>query len=150
MQSNGAKAAVAILSVAVIVVLFVVLSGGDDDTSTTSTTATTAETTTTGGSGGTETTKDPKEPAEDIPVIKIEGGQPVGGVADLEFTKGEDVKFEVTTDGDEGEIHVHGYDIPQEFENGKTVFDFPADIDGVFEVEIEDTAVPIAELTVNP
>jgi len=149
MQSNGAKAAVAILSVAVIVVLFVVLSGGDDDTSTTSTTATTAETTT-GGSGSTETTKSTDEPAEDIPVIKIEGGQPVGGVADLEFTKGEDVKFEVTTDGDEGEIHVHGYDIPQEFENGKTVFDFPADIDGVFEVEIEDTAVPIAELTVNP
>ncbi len=30
------------------------------------------------------------------------------------------------------------------------MFDFPADIDGVFEVEIEETAVPIAELTVNP
>jgi hypothetical protein len=151
MQSNGAKAAaVAILSVAVIVVLFVVLSGGSDDESTTSTTATTAETTTTTGSDAGKPAKEPKEPAADIPVIQIKGGQPVGGVQDLEFDKGDEVKFEVTTDGDEGEIHVHGYDIPQEFENGKTVFDFPADIDGVFEVEIEETAVPIAELTVNP
>jgi hypothetical protein len=83
-------------------------------------------------------------------VIKIVDGQPVGGVADLEFNKGDDVQFEVETDGDEEEIHVHGYDIPQEFKNGKAVFDFPADIDGVFEVEIEDTAVQIATLTVNP
>jgi len=146
MQSNGAKAAVAILSLAVIVVLFVVLSGGDDETTTT--TATTAETTTTTGSETKTTTETP--PAADIPVIKIVDGQPADGVTDLEFAKGEQVQFEVETDGDEGEIHVHGYDIAQELENGKTEFDFPADIDGVFEVEIEDTAVPIAELTVTP
>ena len=147
MQSNGAKAAVAIVSLAVIVVLFVVLSGGGDD-ETTTTTPTTAETTTTTGTE-TGTTKE-TSPASDIPVIKIVDGQPVDGVTDLEFAKGDQVQFEVETDGDEGEIHVHGYDIAQEFENGKTTFDFPADIDGVFEVEIEDTAVQIAQLTVTP
>ena len=29
-------------------------------------------------------------------------------------------------------------------------FDVPADIEGIFEVEIEDTATQIAEITVNP
>src|SRR5690349_1783655 len=101
MQSNGAKAAVAIVSLAVIVVLFVVLSGGSDD-ETTTTTPTTAETTTTGSETG--TTK-ATPPASDVPVIKIVDGQPVGGVTDLEFAKGDQVQFEVETDGDEGEIH---------------------------------------------
>jgi hypothetical protein len=30
------------------------------------------------------------------------------------------------------------------------VVEFPADLEGVFEVELEESVVPIAELTVNP
>ena len=33
---------------------------------------------------------------------------------------------------------------------GTVEFDFPADIEGVFEVELESSATQIAELTVNP
>jgi hypothetical protein len=41
--------------------------------------------------------------------------------------------------------------VMQDVEPGKTVVvSFPADIEGVFEVELEDAHVQIAELTVNP
>ncbi len=46
---------------------------------------------------------------------------------------------------------MHGYDVEAELTAGKpTEVAFPADIDGVFEVELHGTEAPIAELTVNP
>jgi hypothetical protein len=51
----------------------------------------------------------------------------------------------------EDEVHVHGYDVSKEVAAGGTAkFSFPAEITGVFEVELEQTAVPIANLQVNP
>ena len=48
-------------------------------------------------------------------------------------------------------IHVHGYDVSQAVTAGQTAeLAFPAEIDGVYEVELENSAVPIAELTINP
>jgi len=49
------------------------------------------------------------------------------------------------------EIHVHGYDKKEDVPAGGSVrFSFPADIEGVFEVELEDRAEQIGELRVNP
>ena len=63
---------------------------------------------------------------------------------------GDEVRFEVQSDIAE-HVHVHGYDVIQDVEPGKpVVFAFPAEIEGVFEVELEDSATQIAELTVNP
>jgi hypothetical protein len=84
------------------------------------------------------------------PVIEIEDGQPVGGVQEIEVQKGGSIRFVVDSDIDE-EVHLHGYDVAKEVTAGGTVeFDVPATIEGVFEVELEHSVVPIAEITVVP
>jgi hypothetical protein len=127
----------------VIVVLFVVLQGGGDSkdsSTTTTTTATTPETTTTGKSSGPKTT-----------TIGVDSdGAPVGGVEKLTFSKGEQVRFAVRSDVS-GDVHVHGYDIEKNVPAGKTVvFSFPADLEGVFDVESHVSEQQIAQLSVSP
>lgn len=85
-----------------------------------------------------------------VPTVTIRGGEPVGGVAELEYGAGDDIRFEVVSDVAD-EVHVHGYDLMREVPAGGTVsFDFPAEIEGIFEVELEGRKTRIAELTVNP
>lgn len=87
---------------------------------------------------------------EPTPEIVVEDGEPVGGVARLEFDQDERVRFSVTADV-EDEIHVHAYDITMATEPGKPVeFDFQATITGIAEIELEGAGVQIAELRVNP
>lgn len=89
-----------------------------------------------------------KEPA--ITTIILRNGKPVGGVAELSFQAGDDVRFKVRSDVSD-ELHLHGYDISKEIEaGGRATFDFPAEIEGIFELELEHRAEPIAELQVNP
>jgi len=147
MQSNRARAAIGVATIAVIVVLFIVLSGGDDSNdSTTTNTATTSTTTTTTSS--TQTTTTPAAPPAKTIVIK--GGKPVGGVQKLEYKKDDLIRFVVNSDVSD-EVHVHGYDIPKDVEAGGSVsFRFPAKLEGVFEVELESRKEQIAELRVNP
>jgi hypothetical protein len=144
MQSNTSRALIALGGVVVIVVAFIVFSGGDDgDSSSTSTAVTTTTTTNSQGKTVEET-----EPAAET--VQIKGGQPVGGVAELTYVKGDVMDIVVKSD-EAAEIHLHGYDIPKEVEAGGQVeFKVPADIEGKFEMEIEETATPIAEITVNP
>ncbi|MGD9734137.1 MAG: hypothetical protein AB7V58_00790 [Solirubrobacterales bacterium] len=102
-------------------------------------------------SGGKDKASDKAKPSKPaIPTIVVRGGEPVGGVAELSVDAGERARFKVTSDvGDE--IHLHGYDISKEIEPGASVtFHFPAEIEGIFEIELEQRAVPIAELQVNP
>ena len=35
-------------------------------------------------------------------------------------------------------------------DGGSVTFEFPAEIEGIFELELEERAVPLAELQVNP
>lgn len=148
------KAGIGVLAIVVAVVLFVVLrdDGGDSTTTTTSAAATTA--TTTGGSAADK--PEEKKPAEQEPAepqittIVVKGGQPVGGVEELSYEKGDQIQFTVESDVDE-EVHVHGYDVAEAVSaGGKVEFDFPASLEGLFEVELEHSVVPIAEITVNP
>ena len=146
MQSNFARVAVVLAAIAAAVVLFVVL--GSDDSDEPPTTQATETVTPPDRERPQDKPKPPSEP--EAPVITIEGGQPKGGVQELEFTAGDEVRFEVQSDVPE-HVHVHGYDVIQDVTPGKpVVFAFPADIEGVFEVELEDSATQIAELTVNP
>jgi hypothetical protein len=132
MQSNAAKLTLGVIVVAVVVVLFIVLSGGDDS----STEATTSATSSSSGS--------------QIATIKVVDGQPVGGVQDLTFTEGDDIRFRVDSDVSD-EVHFHGYDIGKDVEAGGSVtFDVPATITGKFEVELESRVTQLAEITVNP
>lgn len=119
--------------------------GGDDEDST-STGRSIAENTNGGASTGGETTA--AEPA--VPTIAVKGGKPVGGVAELEYDAGERVRFRVRSDAAD-EVHVHGYDVEEEIPAGGSVLvSFPADIEGIFEVELHGSEEQIAELRVNP
>jgi hypothetical protein len=85
-----------------------------------------------------------------VPTIVIRNGEPVGGIKELEYNAGDEIRFEVTSDVAD-EVHVHGYDLMQDVPVGGTVsFDFPAEIEGIFEVELEGRIEQIAELRVNP
>jgi hypothetical protein len=125
MNSNTTRLVAGIGVIVVAIVLLVVLKK-DDSTKTTSNT------------GGKVTT------------IVIKHGKPVGGIADLTYNKGEQVRFKVDSDVSD-EVHMHGYDIMKDVKAGGSVsFDFPASIEGVFEAELEGRKEQILELTVNP
>ena len=91
-----------------------------------------------------------KHEGEGVETIVVRNGEPVGGVAELEYSAGEEVKFKVRSDVAD-EVHVHGYDLSKDVEAGGAVsFSFPAELEGIFEVELEEAAEQIAELRVNP
>lgn len=144
MQSTAARAVLLVVLAAAAVGLFVVLSGGDDDSGSDSDTTTQATTATTASV--------PEAPTASI---TVKGGEPVGGVQDVEVTKGDEVTLQVSSDT-AGEVHVHGYEIEKPIEAGGMVqVRFTADIDGKFEIEQHfETGDPheaeIAELTVQP
>ena len=149
-MSTGARVAIGAVAIAVAVVLFVVLEGEDDsDSGTPAATSTTTEPV--GNSLERQKPEKPEKPNEpEIPTIVIEGGEPVGGVAELSYEKGEEIEFFVESDVAD-HVHLHGYDVFQDVAPGQRVkFSVPATLEGVYEVELEDRVVPIAEITVNP
>ncbi|MGH2982297.1 MAG: hypothetical protein ACRDKV_09690 [Solirubrobacterales bacterium] len=129
--------------VAAAIILFIVLQGGDDGSDE-------------AGGGAPAAAKQAGDGAKPkpapVPLVNLKGGQPVGGVQDLRFTSGERVRFEVRSDVD-GEVHVHGYELTRPVNaGGKVGFDFPADLEGGYEVELhqEGGEVQIADLVVAP
>jgi hypothetical protein len=71
-------------------------------------------------------------------------------VQEFTFTQGDEINFVVKSDVAD-EVHFHGYDIGKDVAAGGQVeFNVPATISGVFEVELENRVVPLAEITVNP
>jgi hypothetical protein len=123
MNSNTVRAAIGAVVVVVAVVLLIVLSGNNSDSSATT---------------------------KGVTTIVIKNGKPVGGIAQLTYNKGEEVRFKVDSDVSD-EVHMHGYDIMKDVKAGGSVsFDFPATIEGVFEAELEGRKEQILELTVNP
>lgn len=139
MQSSTARAGVGVLLIAAAVILFIALKGGDGGSDST-TTAT--------GSQASTTATNAAKPA--IETIVVKNGKPVGGSRELDYTQGEQIRFRVESDVSD-EVHVHGYDVIKDVEAGGSVsFDFPADIEGIFEAELEGRKEQIAEIRVNP
>ena len=148
MRSPAARIAIGLATVAAVVVLFIVFAGGDDDGG--DETSTTTAQTQTQATGTTETT-----PAEEPEVaadqqVTVRDGKPVGGVKELSYNSGDRIRFVVTSDVAD-EVHVHGYDIAKEVPAGGSArFSFPAKLEGIFEVELENRGQEIAELRVSP
>lgn len=142
---NTRTALIGVVLVVVAVVLFIVLGGGDDSSSDT--------TSATPGSEASNPTKGREAEAEtepDVTIVVGEDGKPVGGVAELDVQKGDEVRFKVKSAIAE-EIHVHGYDLMKDVPAGGTVsFAFPAELEGIFEAELEGKAEQILELRVEP
>lgn len=162
-MSRKQRSLVLVLAVVVLVVGFVIArQAGDDDESTT-TAGTVAQTVPAeasepeGGAGdetGAEAEATEPEAAKPAkprpPLVEVAGGQPVGGVKELGYDRGDLVDFRVRSDVAD-EIHVHGYDVEQELPAGEAVrIRFPADIDGRFEVELHESGAQIVELEVQP
>jgi hypothetical protein len=140
MSTRGRLVLIAAVVVIAVVAFVIAQPGGDDGNDTKSTQATGATGTT--GAG---------KPALPPPVrIVVRGAKPVGGIKKITVQKGDRVRFTVTSDVAD-EVHVHGYDFMKDVPAGGTVrFDFPARIDGSFEVELEQRAEQIASLRVEP
>jgi FtsP/CotA-like multicopper oxidase with cupredoxin domain len=82
--------------------------------------------------------------------IEVKDAKPVGGVQKLRWKKGETIDLTVKSDTAD-EVHFHGYDVHKDVAKGGSVqFKFPAKIDGVFVVELEDHKQQLAEVTVDP
>lgn len=152
-RSNEGKVLLALGAVALVAFLIVAISKTDrgDDKSDTSTVVPTPKVVDPAAKEPVKESPAAKAPqAPAIPTIVVRGGEPVGGVSDLIFEAGDRVRFKVTSDVRD-EIHLHGYDISKEVKAGGSVtFDFAADIEGIFELELEERALPIGELQVNP
>ena len=143
MQSRAARLGVLAAVIIAAVVLFVVLQNdnGDDGDDGTTTTANTTAT-------GTVTNAAPP-----VDVLTVRNGEPVGGVTNLTYQKGDQVKLEVRLNTPEEDIHVHGYEISEPAEQSPVRLSFPARIDGIFEIEVhraDGSSAQVAELRVNP
>lgn len=79
----------------------------------------------------------------------VSDGQVQGGAPRRDVPVGTVVELTVTSDVAD-EVHVHGYEIKRPVGAGQTVVvEFTADIPGVFEVELEDHKIKVAELVVG-
>jgi hypothetical protein len=140
------------VAVLVLIVAFVLLRPSDDDKQTTAdtptTTATAAATDTATPVAGETSTPTPSP----SPKPTVDPGPILTGnsVRKLRFEKGDTVRFRVRVPEDH-EIHIHGYDIAKNAKANQILkVSFKATIDGIFEIELEDTGQQIAELRVDP
>jgi hypothetical protein len=128
MQSRAARLGLLAAVIVAAVVVFVVLKNNNNDES--------------------------SDTAKGVQVLNVDAsGNPVGGVKTLTYNKGDQVELRVNLAKPEEEVHVHGYEIAKPAEHSPVTFSFPANLDGVFEVEVhrlDKTEGPIAELHVNP
>jgi hypothetical protein len=126
----------------VMVVAFILLKPGDDAPVPTSTPEATSAT------GSTQEASKPKQPRPTKLVVRA--GAPVGGVKKISIDKGKKLRFTVFSDVAD-EVHFHGYDVSKPVGPGEPArFVVPARLDGIYEVELEQRAIPIAEIRVNP
>jgi len=90
------------------------------------------------------------QPQPEVHTVRIEAGEPVGGVQRIEARSGDIVRIAVRSDVDD-EAHLHGFDLSEAVGPGRTAtFRFKADIEGVFELELEQRGVEIGQLEVRP
>ena len=126
------------------------LSGGDDDEDTTPAGTATEPTLSQEPTGSVPGPGPNPKPEPAVETITVVNGEPQGGVKEITVSKDDTVRLKVESDT-AAEVHIHGYDLMQDVEEGGSVsFKFTADIEGVFEIELEETKTPIAELTVEP
>jgi hypothetical protein len=137
----------ALAGVVAVVVLFVVFRSGGSDSSSSTTTATTTPTTT--SNTRTTTTTKPVAAITVIP-ITVKQARPVGGIVHAQVKQGERVSLVVTSADTTDEVHLHGYDLDSDIENGKARIAFKATIAGRFEAELEQHGVQILDLEVRP
>jgi hypothetical protein len=146
--SRAASLSLAAAGLVVAVVLFLVLR--PDDESTTPTTIPTTTRATTTQTAPTRTTTTPTTPEVQRIRIDFRNGSVVGGIRRARVEQGERVRLVVRADLSD-EVHLHGYDISRRIRPGApTLIVFRATAVGVFEVELEERHIQLAEIEVRP
>jgi heme/copper-type cytochrome/quinol oxidase subunit 2 len=134
----------AVIAIVAVVILTTAGGSGDDEQEATSAGQPTETATAEPGETSTETPEPTPTPKPKPPLVTR------GEVTKLRFEKGDIVKFRVRSDVAD-HVHVHGYDLMKDVTPGKTItISFPADITGIFEIELEDRGEEIAQLRVDP
>jgi hypothetical protein len=138
--------AIAVVIAIVAVVVLTTGGGGDDEQEAAATPTATATPSETAAPDATATaTPEPTPTPKPEPPLVTRGE-----VTKLRFEQGDTVKFRVRSDVAD-HVHVHGYDLMKDVTPGKTItFSFPAEITGIFEIELEDRGEEIAQLRVDP
>ncbi len=91
-----------------------------------------------------------QEPRPETIRITVRDGAPVSGVAHPEIARGERVKIVVRADVAD-HVHLHGYDLIRDVAPGAPAqLVLTADVTGVFELELEESGILLAELEVAP
>ena len=124
--------------------------GGDDDASDESAATSislTPETTTNAEATSTSTSSPPQDPSAHE--VEVRDGSVVGGVQRIRVDLGDTITIRVRSDVAD-EVHLHGYDLSQPVApDAPAELTFTADIPGVFELELEERGMPIAQLEVS-
>ena len=144
MTSRTARVGILVAFIAIAVAMFVFLQDSDDDS------GESADTTTATEQAQATTPAPPPEPARET--IQLRGGEPVGGVRELTYSAGDQVRITVDLDEPQEDVHIHGYDIEVLNPQKSADFDFKADIEGIFELEAHGPSgdVVLAEIRVEP
>jgi hypothetical protein len=150
-MSSGTRIGVLVGTVVVLVLAFVLLSPGGDEDESTATTPTVTVAATPPGEPQKTTTAVRPPPAPAFETIRVRAGKPVGGVRTITVSKGDRARIQVTSPDTSDEIHLHVYDIARDLKAGSRVrFSFQADLEGIFEIELEGSGVKIGRLVVEP
>ena len=141
-MSRTQRLAMLALAAAVLAVALIVLPSGDGESTAPEPAAQTAPVE---PPQTADTSTQPRtQPAPEPPLLRA------GKERELEFTKGDTVTFRVRHSADE-EIHVHGYDKSRAIKAGQTTtMSFKANLEGIFEVELEQSGTPIGTIKVEP
>jgi FtsP/CotA-like multicopper oxidase with cupredoxin domain len=155
--SKAARWSLVALAVVVAVAAFLIARPGEDDGGEQGDAGQTAAETAPADTAPTATAPSAPKPPPDGPdatVVTLRD-YAVGEVESIEVEKGDQVRLVFRSNVPDS-IHIHGYDLEQEAAPGQPArFSFPADIEGVFEIESHEAEhqgkdALIARLVVEP
>ena len=97
----------------------------------------------------------PTEPAEEpsprVERIRVSRGNAAGGPARISARKGEIVRIVVTSTDTTEQVHLHGYDIVKDLAPEKPArLRVKADLEGIWDLELEGSHMQIGRLRVEP
>ena len=151
-MSRGQRLVLLAVAAVIAIVAVVVLRSGSEEADDARQSNRTKQTQPTGQSnrGAGRTERRANAPDARYEAIRLEDGEPVGGVKDITVESGQTVRLAVRSDRAE-EIHIHGYERYVSVEPGEEErVRFPARLEGVFEVEAHSDGTLLANLRVEP
>ena len=123
--------------------------GGDDGDQEAAATTVATTSTTTGASTGSQATTTTAGFSGVLIEATVTGDKVETASRRVRIDRGQKVRIRVQADRAE-EVHLHGYDLSADVAPGRpAVIDFTADAPGVFEVELEQAHLRLAELQVQ-